>query len=323
MKYLITGGAGFIGTNLTQRLLRESKDNYIRIIDDLSVGKRDQLGNVASFIEPDVFYVSDGEVHLHVDDIKDAELALEICQDIDVVIHLAANTGVPVSVEFPREDCMGNVIGTLNYLEAARHNNIKKFIFASTSSVPGEHKPPFHEKLFPRPISPYGASKGAAEAYCHVYNATYGVETVSLRFSNVYGPYSTNKKAQLIPKFIQLAVAGQDWEIYGDGTQTRDFCFVDDLMDAIVLSIKTPGIGGNVFQIATNQETSVQKITDTILNNLPKYGIDKPNVMYGSERPGDPARNFSDVSKAKKMLRWEYKTDIEDGIYKTMEWFLR
>jgi len=322
MNYLITGGCGFIGTNLVKNLLEEG-GHYIRIVDNLKDGTKEKLKYVCKFTEPKTFFTKNNKVHLFVHNIRDDKFALEVCKDMDIIVHLAANVGVPVSVEFPREDCVNNVIGTLNYLEGARHNKVKRFVFASSSAVPGDHEPPYHEKLFTRPISPYGASKSAGESYCHVYNATYGVETVSLRFSNVYGPLSENKKDQVIPKFILAALEGKTLEIYGDGSQTRDYCYVDDLINAIRLSAVVPGIGGHVFQIATNCETSVQKITDIIVKMLSDRDIMNIDIKYGNERPGDVERNFSDTSKAKKVLNWEHKVFVEEGIGKTIEWFLR
>lgn len=321
MRYLITGGCGFIGVNLVERILKEDENAYIRVIDNLQSGRKDMLANVCEYIEPEDAYVKNGQVHLFVGDIKNAITAMKVCKGIDAIIHLAANTGVPVSVKYPMEDCQTNVVGTLNFLEAARYNKVRRFIFASTSAASGGYEPPFHEKLFPRPIAPYGASKGAGEAYCHVYSAVYGISTVALRFSNVYGPNSTNKVAQLIPNFILGALNGNTLKIFGDGTQTRDYCYIDDLMDAIMISVKNANnMGGNVIQIATNQETSVQQVTDIMSAKLLEYGITM-DIEYVDERPGDLQRNYSDVSKAKKLLGWSYKTDIEDGISKTIEWF--
>ncbi len=322
MNWLITGGCGFIGTNLIDRIRREDKGAYIRVVDNLQSGRRDMLSSVCDFTEPERVVAKAGKVHFFPYNIKNEDFALKVCRDIDVIIHLAANTGVPVSVEFPMDDCMTNVVGTLNYLEAARHNNVKTFILASTSAASGGYEPPFHEKLFPRPVAPYGASKGAGEAYCHVYNATYGVATVALRFSNVYGPHSANKTAQLIPNFVMGAMKGKTLKVFGDGTQTRDYCYVGDLMDAIMLSVKkAESIGGNVIQIATNMETSVQQVTNLIMVKLLEYDIGM-EVEYVGERPGDLQRNYSDVSKAIELLGWISKTSIKEGIEKTIEWFL-
>jgi len=314
MRWLITGGCGFIGVNLVKRILSEDSNVSIKIVDNFKTGQLEDIRQVCDLENDDVF--------VYPEDIKDAEFAMRVCKDVDTIVHLAANTGVPVSVEYPVEDCYNNIIGTLNYLEAARHNGVKRFIFASSSAVPGDYEPPFHEKLFPRPISPYGASKGAGEAYCHVYNETYGVETVALRFSNVYGPYSFRKESQLISKFIMSAMQGETMPIYGDGSQTRDFCFVDDLMDVLMECATRPNIGGNVFQVATNVETSVQQITDTIIERFRQEGVHDLEVEYVDKRAGDVARNYSDVSKAKKLLGWSNNVGIEEGINKTIDWYL-
>jgi UDP-glucose 4-epimerase len=323
MRYLITGGCGFIGTNLVSGLLKHDKNAYIRIIDNLKSGRKSMLANVCDYTEPSNFKCKNGEVHLFVADINNAITAMRMCKGIDTIIHLAANTGVFESVQYPLEDCYDNVVGTLNYLEAARHNKARRFIFASSGSLSGGYVPPFHEKLFPRPIAPYGASKASCEAYCHVYNATYGISTVALRFSNIYGPNSVNKEELLIPNFILGALNDRKVYIFGDGTQTRDYCYVDDLMDAIMISIKKASmIGGQVIQIATNQETSVQRIADVIISELVKYDMSL-HIEYVKERPGDLQRDYSDVSKAKKLLGWSYKTDLKEGISKTIKWFIR
>jgi UDP-glucose 4-epimerase len=323
MKYLITGGCGFIGTNIVKYILEKNNNSYIRIVDNLLSSSREKLRWVCKFSEPSRIVANKGKVHFFPFNIKNEQFALDICRDIDIIIHLAANTGVPTSVKFPRDDCTANVLGTLNYLEGARRHKVKKFIFASSSAVPGNHEPPYNEELFTRPVSPYGASKAAGESYCHVYSTIYGIESVSLRFSNVYGPFSENKEGQLIPTFIMNALKGKDLEIYGDGSQTRDYCYIDDLLDAIDLSITAPNISGQVFQIATNKETSVQTITSNIISVLSEHGVDKIIVKYCDERLGDVQRNFSDTSKAQRVLGWESKVDVEEGIRKTVEWFLK
>jgi len=324
MNWLITGGCGFIGTNLVERILKDDPASYIRIVDNLQSGSRGMLSNVCDYTELNYpVFTKRGEVHLFVNDIKNAFSAMNLCKGIDIIVHLAANTGVPVSVQYPVEDLYTNVLGTLNYLEAARHNGVKKFLFASTSAASGGYAPPFHEKLFPRPISPYGASKGTGELYCHVYNAAYGVSTIAMRFSNVYGPCSINKEAQLIPNFVLGALRGETVKVFGDGSQTRDYCYVDDLMDAIMKALKKPIniVGGQVFQIATNVETSVQEVVDTMTEILNEHNYEL-DIEYTNERSGDLQRNYSDISKAKKILGWKPKTTASEGIKKTIEWFL-
>ena len=236
-KWLITGGCGFIGRNLISNLLEE-RGHFVRILDNLSVGNRDDLAKVCEFKEstPSSLNTQSSQVELVVGDVLDKELALKVAKKADVIVHLAANTGVGPSVENPRKDMEANVIGTFNMLEAARQNNVKRFIFASSGAPIGECEPPIHEELAPHPVSPYGASKLAGEGYCSAYYRAYGLETVALRFGNVYGPLSAGKNS-VIAKFIKQAIAGETLEIYGNGEQTRDFIYIDDLIQAIRKSI--------------------------------------------------------------------------------------
>src|SRR5262249_25866544 len=265
VRWLITGGCGFIGRNLVQALAARSND-AIRIVDNLSVGSRDHLGPVCRFVQADghgmpMRGAGEGErasperVELIVGDIGDADLAVRASAGMDVIVHLAANTGVGPSVADPRSDCFSNVVGTLNYLEACRTSGVERFVFASSGAPVGNCEPPIHEELPAHPVSPYGASKLAGEAYCSAYRHSFGVDTVALRFGNCYGPLST-LKGSVVAKFIREAFSGEPWEIYGDGHQTRDFIFVDDIIDAIIRSATAEGVGGEIFQIATNTETT-------------------------------------------------------------------
>jgi len=325
-RWLITGGCGFIGRNLIKSLLVEG-DYHIRIIDNLKVGTRQDLAQVCKFkeIEKDSFlssFVSPVSSNILIaGDILEADLANEVCKDIDIVVHLAANTGVAPSVENPRMDCETNVRGTLNYLEAARRNNVKRFVFASSGAPVGEIEPPIHEELAPHPVSPYGASKLAGEGYCSAYYRTFGIETVVLRFGNVYGPLSSHKSS-VIAKFIRQTLAGKVCEIHGDGKQTRDFIYVTDLIEAIRLAASIPGIGGEVFQIATSREHTVNEVAELLKKMLyDKAGIHM-RIFYGAERLGDVRRNYSNTEKAMKLLGWTAKTDLKRGLVRTMDWFL-
>jgi len=319
-RVLVTGGCGFIGTNLIPVLL----DNGIavRVFDNLSVGSRDSLNAVCDFQEP-VFddsnlpELAEKEVQLVVGDITDAELTNKACSDIDGIVHLAANTGVGPSVEQPLFDCHQNVNGTVNCLEAARKNTVKKFIFASSGAPAGEVEPPIHENIVPKPVSPYGASKLAGEGYCSAYARTFNVETVALRFGNVYGPGSGHKSS-VVAKFINRALDGLPIEIYGDGSQTRDFIYIADLIEAIMLSLKKPDIGGEVFQIATSAETTVNEITDMLCQVMSEQSIKVPEIIFSEPRLGDVKRNFSDTSKAAKYLGWKAKFDLEAGLKNTL-----
>jgi UDP-glucose 4-epimerase len=310
MRWLVTGGCGFIGRNLV-RVLLAAGDDSIRVLDDLSVGTRNDLAEIDR----------DGRVELVVGDICDQQTTQEAVAGTDAVVHLAANTGVAPSVADPRNDCLTNVIGTFNVLEACRVKGIKRFVFASSGAPVGECEPPIHEELPAHPVSPYGASKLAGEAYCSAYNRSFGIETVALRFGNVYGPYSSHK-GSVVAKFIREALAGEPWEIYGDGKQTRDFIYIDDIVDAVVRSAVTPGIGGEVFQIATSAETTVSELADRLSQVLLKHGIANLERRNGARRVGDVVRNFSDVRKARMLLSWCARVDLNEGLERTVRWFL-
>ena len=322
MNWLVTGGCGFIGVALVRSLANED-GHAVRVVDNLAVGTREDLGSVCEFVETppaDVGAIG-SPVELVVGDILDEELALWAAQGADVIVHLAANTGVAPSVENPRADCLANVIGTLNYLEAARKAGVKRFVFASSGATIGEVEPPIHEEMSPHPVSPYGASKLSGEAYCSAYFRTFGVETVSLRFGNVYGPLSSHKNS-VIAKFIKRATRGEALEIYGDGAQTRDFIYVEDLTRAIRLAATVEGIGGEVFQIATNAETSVQEMVEELLPILAAANVKDVEVRQAAPRLGDVMRNYSDTSKAARMLGWQSEMDLKEGLRHTVDWFM-
>ena len=332
-RWLITGGCGFIGTSLIKNLGAENC-HLIRIVDNLSVGTREDLSRVCDFVEvdPDTIGFSSkapntetyrlGQCELVVADILDEELARKVAQDVDVIVHLAANTGVEPSVKDPRSDCMINVIGTLNYLMAARHNNIPRFVFASSGAPIGECEPPIHEELAPHPVSPYGASKLAGEAYCSAYFHSFEIETVALRFGNVYGPGSDHKNS-VVAKHIRQSLHGEIMEIYGDGKQTRDFIYIDDLVQAIRLAASVEGIGGETFQIATNAETTVVEVVEMLLPILTAAGINDLRVRHAGPRKGDVRRNFSDTSKVWERLGWRAEVDLSNGLERTVDAFIK
>ncbi len=266
---------------------------------------------------------SEDRVELLVGDITDADLALRAAEGADVIVHFAANTGVMPSVEDPRADCMSNVVGTLNYLEAARHDGVGRFVFASSGgTVIGEAEPPIHEEMVAHPVAPYGASKLAGEGYCSAYFQTFGIETVALRFGNVYGPLSGHKNS-VVARFIKRATSGEVLEIYGDGTQTRDFIYVDDLILAVRLAATIDGVGGEVFQIATSAETTVQELTDKLLPALAAAGLDDVEVRNTAARRGEVRRNYADTSKAHRMLGWKAEVGLDEGLRRTVDCFVR
>jgi len=324
VNWLVTGGCGFLGTSFIRSLLEEN-GHSVRIVDNLTVGTREDLASVGRFSESPAEDVGpmgtrDAEIELVAGDILDEGLAPRAAEGADVIVHLAANTGVAPSVEDPRKDCLSNVIGVLNYLEAARHGGVKRFVFASSGAAVGEVEPPLHEELASHPVSPYGSSKLAGEGYCSAYFRTFGVETVALRFGNVYGPLSGHKNSA-VARFIKRAMDGETLEIYGDGTQTRDFIFIGDLIRAIKLSATVDGVGGEVFQIATSSETSVQELIDKLLPVLADAGMRDVEVRQTAPRLGDVQRNYSDTSKADRLLGWRAEVALDEGIRRTVAWF--
>lgn len=324
LTWLITGGCGFIGTSIINSLVKEG-GHRIRIVDNLSVGSRNDLAAVSDFTEIDANELtakSEATCQLIVGDILDESLAIKVTKGVNVIVHLAANTGVAPSVENPRMDCVTNVIGTLNYLEAARQNKVQRFVFASSGAPIGECTPPIHEEMVPHPVSPYGASKLAGEGYCSAYFRTYSIETVALRFGNIYGPGSGHKNS-VVAKFIKQSLNGETLEIYGDGKQTRDFIYIDDLIQAIRLAATKEGVGGEAFQIATAKETTLSELVETLLPILNDAGIENVNVHHTAPRLGDVKRNYSDTTKAQQILGWQVRTTLSTGLKQTVDWFLR
>lgn len=312
---LITGGAGFIGRSLIVRLLELYPSLHIRILDNFSVGARADLESVCS-IES-----IEGAAGLRVieGDIRDFSCALSAVEGVDCIVHLAANTGVAPSVENPRFDMESNVMGTLNMLEAARVSGVKKFVFASSGAPAGAVEPPIHEEIAPHPVSPYGASKLAGEGYCSAYYHSFGINTVALRFGNVYGPNSA-KKSSVVAKFIKQALSGEICEIYGSGGQTRDYIYIDDLISAIVCAVQRP-VGGEIFQIASGAEVTLLELVEKIKKSLANHGVEI-RVTNSDARIGDVLRNYADVSKAREILGWSPEFDLQRGLDQTVEYFV-
>ncbi len=321
INWFITGGCGFLGSNLTSRLT-QIPNQRIRILDNFSVGKPDDLPKTSfSVVFAEKFLNwHDDQIQIIEGDILNEDLVCNTMTDADIIVHLAANTGVHPSVLDPRSDMLSNVVGTLNCLEGARKNNVLRFIFASSGAPIGECTPPIHEELAPHPVSPYGASKLAGEGYCSAYCRSFNVQTVALRFGNVYGPFSQHK-VSVVANFIKSCLSGNPLIIYGDGTQTRDFIYIDDLISAILKASTSDGIGGEIFQIATNMEHTVHEVAQKLLKELELTGK-KVVLKYDHPRQGDVLRNFSDTTKAKLLLNWEPKISLNDGLTRTLNWFI-
>jgi len=319
-RWLVTGGCGFLGRNLVRELSSGGGDQG-RIFDNLQVGSRQTLLAAAPLLDPAKAENGLVAAELTPGDILDAAAMRTAAAGRDIVVHLAANTGVAPSVADPWNDCMVNVLGTLTCLEAARYAKVGRFIFASSGAPLGELDPPIDEEKVARPVSPYGASKLAGEGYCCAYHHTFGIGTVVLRFGNVYGPHSDHKSS-VVAAFVRCALAGEPLLIHGDGRQTRDFIFVDDLVQAILRAAAVPEAAGHVFQIATSRETTIIELAELLVDVLEENGVTGVRLERGPRRIGDVTRNFSDTSKALRVLGWRAEVPLREGLSRTVKWFM-
>jgi UDP-glucose 4-epimerase len=303
-RLLVTGGAGFIGANLVRLLT--SSGHAVRIVDDFRTGRQEYLDGL--------------DVETVHGDIGDTDLVAELAQGMDAIVHLAAAGSVVDSVSDPVANFDANARGTFSVLNAARTVGVKRLVFSSTGgALIGNATPPVNETSLPKPISPYGASKLAAEAYCHAFAKSYDMTTVALRFANVYGPYSGHKKGA-VTVFLRALHEGRPLQIYGDGKASRDFMHVDDICHGIELGLMRDLPGGTVAHLATGVETSVLELADTCRRvvGLP----DHPIEMLPS-RPGEVDRNFATYDYAREILGFTPTVSLEDGLASTWEWYRR
>ena len=320
MNWLITGGCGFIGSQLVDSLAREGGHN-VRVFDNLSAGSQDVISPLRERRAAQVAASPTG-VELIVGDVRDIDAMQAAASGVDVIVHLAANTGVQPSIADPVSDCVTNVLGTLHALEGARTHGVPRFVFASSGgTVIGDAEPPIHEDLLPKPKSPYGASKSASEGYLCAYHRTFGIDTVALRFSNVYGPGSVHKNS-VVARFIRSALGAAPLEIYGTGNQTRDFIYVADIVKAVRAAACVPGIGGEVFQVATGVETSITEVAGIVVDELVRRDLPARPIHHGPALAGEVQRNFCDTTKATARLDWSAETDVREGVRRTVDWFV-
>lgn len=307
-KYLVTGGAGFIGSNIVQRLVKEGE--YVRVLDNLSTGSINNLSSVikdTDFIEGDV---------------RDLPGLQNVMQGIDYVLHQAALPSVPRSIESPTQSHENNMTGTLNALIASRDNRIKRFVFASSSSIYGDTPVlPKKEEMPPSPLSPYALTKVAGEYYCRIFHSVYGLETISLRYFNVFGPHQNpdSEYAAVIPKFISALLLNKAPVIYGNGEQTRDFTFIDNIVLANILATRAKKTEGEAVNIATGFRTSLNQLLDQ-LRDITHNNV-SPKFTF--VRVGDVRHSVADISKAKQILDYKPEIDLKEGLRQTVEWFSR
>jgi UDP-glucose 4-epimerase len=302
-RVLITGGCGFIGSNLI-RYLRESDDLELRVLDNESIGS---FENIAAF-----------DIECIRGELNDEVVVRRALNDVDLVVHLAADTGVLDSVASPERNFRVNVTGTLNLLGRMREQGVVKIVNASTGgAILGDATPPIHEDMPARPLSPYGASKLAAEAYCSAFS-TYGLAATSLRFSNVYGPGS-QRKGSVVAHFMKQILSGKELVIYGDGSQTRDYVFVSDLCEGIRLAMTSGRTG--VFQLGTGVPTTLNALVAQLREVV--GGAYPVTVRYEPSRPGEVVHTWCDIDKARRELGYDPRTSLAAGLSATWRWFRR
>jgi len=308
--YLVTGGAGFIGCNLVRFLL--DKGHGVVVVDNYATGKPSNLAPVR-----DRIVMIEG-------DIRDRATMDRAVGSVDAIFHEAALGSVPRSVADPATSHDVNVNGTLTVLEAARAAGVKRFIFAASSSAYGDQPDsPKHEQMVPRPISPYAAGKLACEAYLLAYAKSYGMETLGLRYFNVFGPYQDphGPYAAVIPAFVSHLLRGEPPVVYGDGEQTRDFCYIDNVLHANWLAATAPAAAcdGRVVNIACNAATSLNEILDQLTGLLDT----DVKALYQDPRPGDVKHSLADYTLAQETIGYQPQVYFEEGLNRAIDWYRR
>ena len=304
--YLVTGGAGFIGSHLAEELVRRGE--RVRVVDSLITGKRHNLAHL-----PQVEF-------LH-GDLADATIARRAVDGIDYVLHQAAIPSVPRSVEDPVTSNRANVDATLNILVAARDAKVKRVVYAGSSSAYGNAATlPKVETMAPAPLSPYALQKLVAEQYCQMFTKLYGLETVTIRYFNVFGPRQdpSSPYSGVISLFISALCAGRRPKIYGDGEHTRDFTYVANVVDGVLRACHTPGIAGEVINVATGGRISLNHLFRSVRSLAGADGIEP---VYDEPRVGDVKDSQADISKARRLLGYEPGVSFDEGLARTVAWY--
>ncbi len=306
MRYLVTGGAGFIGSNTVDELVR--RGHSVVVLDDLSAGKEDNLAEVRS------------KITFIKGTITDLEIVRKAIHEADYVLHLAARTSVPRSVKDPLETNRVNIDGTLNVLVAARDAKVKRIVFAASSSAYGETPTlPKIETMQPSPISPYGVTKYVGELYAQVFGRCYGLENVSLRYFNVFGPRQdpSSPYSGVLSKFITAYLEDTQPVIYGDGEQSRDFTFIENVVQANLLACEAPNASGKVYNVGTGARFTLNQTVD-LLRKLAGKPI---ATKYDPPRDGDIRDSQADITQSREILGYDPQVGFEEGLRRTYEWY--
>jgi UDP-glucose 4-epimerase len=305
MKALVTGGAGFIGSHIAKRLLEDGHE--VRILDNFSTGARPNLAPIAADIE-----IVEG-------DIQSYERAHNAVRDCEVVFHQAALPSVPRSIQDPLTSNAVNVIGTLNILLASRDGGVRRVMFASSSSIYGADRTlPKQEALAPQPMAPYAVAKLAAEGYCRSFSQVYELETVALRYFNVFGPQQDplSQYAAVIPRFVTALLNDEAPIVFGDGEQSRDFTYIDNVVDANLLAATAEGVSGQTFNIACGERISLNHLLDGLREILGS----EQEADYLEGRPGDVRHSLADISRARESLGYKPSVSFDEGLQRTVEY---
>lgn len=306
-RVLVTGGAGFIGSHLVDALVR--RGDQVVVVDNLFSGREENLAHVHDRIE----FVRG--------DIRDLALMRQVTQGCDFVLHEAALASVPLSVDDPETTTAVNVVGTQNVLMAAREAGVKRVVFAASSAAYGEtEQTPQSESLLPAPVSPYAASKVAGELYCRVFSEAYGLQTISLRYFNVFGPRQNPRShyAAVIPKFITAVLAGEAPVVFGTGRQSRDFIYVGNVVQANLLAMETPGVpAGSVFNVGSGEAYDLLTLLDVIAEETGA----RPEPVFAPPRPGDVLRTEASIQAIRSALGYRIQVDFREGLRRTIAWY--
>ncbi len=308
MDYLVTGGAGFIGSHLVERFV--GRGESVRVLDNFATGKRE---NIAPFMD---------RIELVEGDIADPAICSRACKDVRVVFHEAALPSVPKSVDDPVSSHRTNADGTFNMLMAARDAGVKRFIYAASSSAYGESPNlPKVETMKTQPLSPYAVQKLCAEEYCSVFYKCYGLQTLSIRYFNVFGPRQdpTNQYAAAIPAFVTAILNGEPPTVYGDGEQTRDFTHIDNVIEANLLAAEAEELHGEIINVACGEHVTVNEIIGEI-NNL--LGKDVP-ANHVAPRQGDIKHSWADIELAAKVIGYKPIVSFAEGLRRAIDWYAK
>jgi UDP-N-acetylglucosamine/UDP-N-acetyl-alpha-D-glucosaminouronate 4-epimerase len=306
MRFVVTGGAGFIGSNTVDELVR--RGHSVVVLDDLSTGKEENLAEIRN------------KITLIKGSITDIEVVRKAMHEAEYVLHLAARTSVPKSVKDPIETNRVNIDGTLNVLVAARDAKVKRIVFAASSSAYGETPTlPKVETMQPAPISPYGVTKFVGELYLQTFGRCYGLENVSLRYFNVFGPRQdpSSPYSGVLAKFCNAALEQTQPLIFGDGEQTRDFTYVENAVQANLLAFEAPNVSGKVFNVGVSGRVSLNEVVD-LLSKISGHRMD---AKHDPPREGDIRDSQADITQARNLLGYDPRVDFEEGLRRTFEWY--